>query len=40
DRASGKIVAGEADRPTETTELWTFTRQNGGDWKLAAIQQP
>lgn len=40
DRASGKIVAGEAGRPTETTELWTFTRQNGGDWKLAAIQQP
>lgn len=40
DRASGKIVAGQADRPTETTELWTFTRQNGGDWKLAAIQQP
>ncbi|CAH2401288.1 Predicted lipid-binding transport protein, Tim44 family [Mesorhizobium escarrei] len=40
DRASGKIVAGEADRPTETTELWTFTRQDGGDWKLAAIQQP
>jgi predicted lipid-binding transport protein (Tim44 family) len=40
DRASGKIVAGEADRPTETTELWTFTRQSGGDWKLAAIQQP
>jgi predicted lipid-binding transport protein (Tim44 family) len=39
DRATGKIVAGEADRPTETTELWTFTRQNGGDWKLAAIQQ-
>jgi predicted lipid-binding transport protein (Tim44 family) len=40
DRASGKIVEGEADQPTETTELWTFTRQNGGDWKLAAIQQP
>jgi predicted lipid-binding transport protein (Tim44 family) len=40
DRASGEIVAGLADRPTETTELWTFTRQNGGDWKLAAIQQP
>jgi predicted lipid-binding transport protein (Tim44 family) len=39
DRASGKIVAGQADQPTETTELWTFTRQNGGDWKLTAIQQ-
>ncbi|MER8594818.1 Tim44 domain-containing protein [Mesorhizobium sp. M1182] len=40
DRISGKIVEGGADQPTETAELWTFTRQNGGDWKLAAIQQP
>lgn len=40
DRISGKIVEGQADRPTQTTELWTFMRQNGGDWKLAAIQQP
>ncbi|MER9595783.1 Tim44 domain-containing protein [Mesorhizobium sp. M0244] len=40
DRISDKIVEGQADQPTETTELWTFTRQNGGDWKLAAIQQP
>ncbi|RJT27873.1 hypothetical protein D3227_35265 [Mesorhizobium waimense] len=39
DRVSGKTVAGEADRPTETTELWTFTRQDGAEWKLAAIQQ-
>ena len=39
DRVSGRIVAGSADRPTETTELWTFTRQIGGDWKLSAIQQ-
>jgi predicted lipid-binding transport protein (Tim44 family) len=39
DRASGRIVEGDADRPTESTELWTFTRQNGGDWKLSAIQQ-
>ncbi|MER8841216.1 Tim44 domain-containing protein [Mesorhizobium sp. M0913] len=40
DRISGKIVEGGADQLTETAELWTFTRQNGGDWKLAAIQQP
>ncbi|MER9544766.1 Tim44 domain-containing protein [Mesorhizobium sp. M0437] len=40
DRISGKIVESGADQPTETAELWTFTRQNGGDWKLAAIQQP
>ncbi|MES0100736.1 Tim44 domain-containing protein [Mesorhizobium sp. M0019] len=40
DRVSDKIIEGQADQPTETTELWTFTRQAGGDWKLAAIQQP
>jgi predicted lipid-binding transport protein (Tim44 family) len=39
DRASGKIVEGDEDRPTETTELWTFTRENGSAWKLSAIQQ-
>ena len=39
DRATGKVVEGDADQPTETTELWTFTRQNGADWKLSAIQQ-
>jgi predicted lipid-binding transport protein (Tim44 family) len=39
DRASGRIVNGDADVPTETTELWTFMRQNGADWKLSAIQQ-
>lgn len=39
DRASGDIVEGDTDQPTETTELWTFTRQNGTDWKLSAIQE-
>ena len=39
ERASGKIVDGNADHPTEATELWTFTRQNVADWKLSAIQQ-
>jgi predicted lipid-binding transport protein (Tim44 family) len=38
ERMSGRVVAG-ADRSTETTELWTFTRQVDGDWKLSAIQQ-
>jgi predicted lipid-binding transport protein (Tim44 family) len=38
DRASGRIVDGDDDEPTEATELWTFTRQDGGDWKLSAIQ--
>jgi predicted lipid-binding transport protein (Tim44 family) len=37
DRATGKVVEGD-ETPTETTELWTFTRAKGGDWKLSAIQ--
>lgn len=39
ERASGKIVEGDEDLPTETTELWTFMRENGSNWKLSAIQQ-
>ena len=39
ERATGKIVDGDADEPTETTELWTFVRQNGAEWKLSAIQE-
>jgi predicted lipid-binding transport protein (Tim44 family) len=39
ERTTGNIVEGDADQPTETTELWTFTRQNGAEWKLSAIQQ-
>jgi predicted lipid-binding transport protein (Tim44 family) len=39
ERASGKVVEGDEDHPTETTELWTFTRENGSSWKLSAIQQ-
>lgn len=38
-RATGEIVEGDADEPTETTELWTFVRPKGGDWQLSAIQQ-
>lgn len=37
-RATGEIVSGD-DRVTETTEVWTFVRRNGGDWLIAAIQQ-
>lgn len=39
DRASGAVLEGDATTPTETTEHWTFTRQNAGPWKLAAIQE-
>jgi predicted lipid-binding transport protein (Tim44 family) len=39
DRASGRIVEGDPDRPTEATELWTFVRRRGAPWKLSAIQE-
>jgi predicted lipid-binding transport protein (Tim44 family) len=39
ERASGRIVSGDAGAATEATELWTFVRPRGGSWKLSAIQQ-
>lgn len=38
-RTTGEVVDGDEKEPTETTELWTFVRQNGGDWQLSAIQE-
>lgn len=38
DAQTGTVVSGSADAPTETTEVWTFTRPRGGRWQLAAIQ--
>lgn len=39
ERASGRVVEGNPNQPTEATELWTFVRQRGGQWILSAIQQ-
>ncbi len=39
DRKDGLVVSGDESNPTETTELWTFVRPAGGDWKLSAIQE-
>lgn len=39
ERAGGRVVDGNANQPTEATELWTFTRPRGGAWVLSAIQQ-
>lgn len=39
DRASGRVVGGEAGRATEATELWTFRRDGGAAWVLSGIQQ-
>lgn len=38
ERATGRVVDGDPDRPTETTEIWTFVRERGGNWRLSAIQ--
>jgi predicted lipid-binding transport protein (Tim44 family) len=37
--ASGRVVEGDASRPVEVTELWTFRREGRGPWVLSAIQQ-
>lgn len=39
DRQTGKVLQGDPDVPTVTTELWTFVRRAGGPWKLSAIQE-
>lgn len=38
DRASGDVVEGNPNEATQSTELWTFVRQDGGEWQLSAIQ--
>ena len=38
DRTTGKVVGGDPKNATEATEVWTFTRNRGADWKLSAIQ--
>jgi predicted lipid-binding transport protein (Tim44 family) len=38
ERSSGRLVSGDDRRPSESTEIWTFVRRPGADWKLAAIQ--
>ena len=39
DRNTGAIVQGDPAQATVTTEVWTFNRDNGGPWKLSAIQE-
>jgi predicted lipid-binding transport protein (Tim44 family) len=38
DRASGRVVEGNATVPQEVKEYWTFLRERGGPWKLSGIQ--
>lgn len=39
EHTTGKIIDGDARQATETTELWTFLREAGREWKVSAIQQ-
>jgi predicted lipid-binding transport protein (Tim44 family) len=39
DRTSGAVLSGDPNKPTSTTEVWTFVRQGGAAWKLSAIQE-
>ena len=42
DRVTGAYISGDRTEPSETTEIWTFTRRAGEgpeNWKLSAIQQ-
>lgn len=39
DKATGRVVEGDPTMPSEATEIWTFRRDQGGPWKLSAIQQ-
>ncbi|GGE27298.1 membrane protein [Agaricicola taiwanensis] len=38
DRATGALREGDTEEMVEVTEIWTFQRERGGDWKLSAIQ--
>ncbi len=35
----GAVTQGDDQKPSETTEAWTFLRADGGKWLLSAIQQ-
>lgn len=39
DRKTERAADGEAAHPTELTEIWTFRRDNGGPWKVSALQK-
>jgi len=38
DRTTGKVVSGDPDNVSESTEIWTFVRRPGTDWQISAIQ--
>jgi len=38
DRETGRVVNGDDEHPSQSTEVWTFARKPNSDWKLSAIQ--
>jgi predicted lipid-binding transport protein (Tim44 family) len=38
DKETGRVLEGDPSTPQEATELWTFRRDQGGSWKISAIQ--
>jgi predicted lipid-binding transport protein (Tim44 family) len=36
---TGQVVEGDASKPVEIEEVWTFVRHPGDHWRLSAIQQ-
>jgi predicted lipid-binding transport protein (Tim44 family) len=38
EKGSGRVVAGDPERPVEATEVWTFVRPRGDRWQVSAIQ--
>jgi predicted lipid-binding transport protein (Tim44 family) len=39
DRSTGAVLEGDAERPSQATELWTFKREADGEWRVSAIQE-
>jgi len=39
DRTSNRVVAGDPSKAEEVVGVWTFRRDQGGPWKLSAVQQ-
>lgn len=37
-RDTNQVVKGDPLQPTETIEIWTFTREDHGNWRLSAVQ--
>jgi predicted lipid-binding transport protein (Tim44 family) len=39
DKTTNRVVEGDPSATQEATEIWTFRRDQGGSWKVSAIQQ-